>query len=123
MRKRLHLSVRERVEAALVLLRRDNPRAQITVSELCRIAGVSRANLYASHPDVIQGLRVEVSVGQRRTMPMPLSVQMRKLRADLAAETRKNRALVYLVTELRAELQRERARNMHAGIVKGTRRD
>lgn len=54
MRKHQQLSVRERVDAALVLLRRDNPRAQITVSELCRVAGVSRANIYASHKDVVE---------------------------------------------------------------------
>ncbi|UJB67370.1 hypothetical protein YS110_06155 [Acidovorax sp. YS12] len=106
------MSVRERVDAALVLLRRDNPRAQITVSELCRVAGVSRANIYASHKDVVESLRKEVPASPH-VQPASVPTVMKKLREELAAEIRKNRALVYLLTELRAELQREYARNKH----------
>ena len=113
MRKRQHLSVRERVNAALILLRRDNPRARITVSELCRVAGVSRANIYASHQDVVESLRKEVHAASSHAQPVPMPTVMRKLREELAAEIRKNHALVYLVTKLRAELHREYAKHAY----------
>lgn len=83
MRKRQHLSVRERVNAALILLRRDNPRARITVSELCRVAGVSRANIYASHQDVVESLRKEVHAASSHAQPVPMPTVMRKLREEL----------------------------------------
>lgn len=119
MKKGHTLSVRERVDAALILLRKNNPRARITVSELCRTAGVSRANLYASHRDVVQSLRVEARSSLRQTKSSAAPSVMKKLREKLATEVRKNHALVYLVTELRAELQRERVRHARMAAVKG----
>jgi len=106
MKKRISLSVRERIDAALKLARRDNPRAKITVSELSRLAGVSRANLYISHRDVVLGLQSEskvIPLGRRNT---DLSEKLKMVRLELENEIRKNRALVYLVIELRAELRR-----------------
>lgn len=122
MKKGHTLSVRERVDAALILLRKDNPRARITVSELCRTAGVSRANLYASHRDVVQSLRVEARSSPRQKKSSSTPPVMKQLREKLAAEARKNHALVYLVTELRAELQRERVRHSQMAAVKGLMR-
>ena len=119
MKKGHTLSVRERVDAALILLRKNNPRARITVSELCRTAGVSRANLYASHRDVVQSLRVEARSSLRQKKSSATPSVMKKLREKLATEVRKNHALVYLVTELRAELQRERVRHARMAAVKG----
>lgn len=121
MKKSYTLSVRERVDAALILLRRDNPRARITVSELCRIAGVSRVNLYTSHQDVVESLRREVPAASPHAQPASVPTVMKKLREELAAEVRKNRALVYLLTELRAELQRKYARRAHLAPMKRPR--
>lgn len=47
------LSVRERVEAAFAFLASDSGGGRLSVSAVCRLAGVSRANLYSSHPDVV----------------------------------------------------------------------
>ena len=108
MTKKKFLSVRERLDAALKLARRDNPRARITVSELSRLANVSRANLYACHPDVLASLRSEPNVSDPRRHSAAASEKLKQVRMELQEEVRKNRALVYLVTELRAELQRVR---------------
>lgn len=100
------MSVRERIDAALKLARRDNPRARISVSELSRLADVSRANLYASHRDVLANLRSEPNVTRPRRHSADASEELKQIRMELQEEVRKSRALTYLVIELRAELQR-----------------
>lgn len=120
--KKKSLSVRERIDAALKLTRRDNPRARITVSELSRLANVSRANLYMSHPDVLASLRSEPNVSLPRRHDAAASEKLMQVRMELQEEVRKNRALVYLVIELRAELQRIRGQLAGQEPAKNTRR-
>lgn len=110
MKEQIKLSVRERVDAALKLARRENQRAKLTVSELSRLAGVSRANLYASHPDIVLGLRSESRTTRAHRYDAETSKKLAAARLQLAQEVRKNRALIYLVIELRAELQRSQNR-------------
>lgn len=107
--KKNSLSVPERIDAALKLVRSDNPRGRITVSELSRLAGVSRANLYASYPDVLASLRAEPDASRPRRRTGDAPEKLKQVRMNLQEEVRKNRALVYLVVELRAELQRVRS--------------
>jgi AcrR family transcriptional regulator len=117
MKKRISLSVRERIDAALKLARRDNPRAKITVSELSRLAGVSRANLYTSHGDVVLQLQSESKANRQCRSNTDPSEKLKKIRLELENEVRKNRALVYLVIELRAELRRARDQLVRAKAV------
>ncbi|HET9645427.1 MAG TPA: hypothetical protein VFP68_19190 [Burkholderiaceae bacterium] len=109
MRKKKALSVRERIDATLKLALRDNPNARMSVSELSRLADVSRANLYTSHRDVVASLRSKLEVNRRRGHRTDSSETLQQVRKELQAEVGKNRALAYLVIELRAELQRLRA--------------
>ncbi|UIF89464.1 hypothetical protein KAF44_29235 (plasmid) [Cupriavidus necator] len=102
------MSVRERVEAALKVARSESPSSRITVSELSRLAGVSRANLYTSHRDIVASLQSSRKEGHPRQPSTDPSQKLKQLRIELRDQVRKNRALVYLVIELRAELQRTR---------------
>ncbi|HKU28268.1 MAG TPA: hypothetical protein VJQ54_22565 [Candidatus Sulfotelmatobacter sp.] len=108
MNKKTQLSVRERVEAALKIARCENPHSRISVSELSRLAGVSRANLYSSHRDIVASLKPGSGKGQLSRRSADLSEKLKQIRMELRDEVRKNRALVYLLIELRAELQRTR---------------
>jgi hypothetical protein len=108
MSKKIQLSVRERIDAALKIARCDNPRSGITISELSRLAGVSRANLYTSHRDVVLSLQSDFKENRPRQRSADPSEKLKQLRMELRDEVHKNRALVYLVIELRAELQRTR---------------
>lgn len=121
MNKKTQLSVRERIDAALKIARCENPSARITVSELSRLAGVSRANLYTSHRDLVASLQPARGKGQRRPHSADLSERLKKLRMELREEVRKNRALVYLLIELRAELQRTRNQLAEEEHAKGAR--
>lgn len=97
-------SVRDRVEAALALRRHAEPSSPVAISLICRDAGVSRANLYAHYPDLVQKIR---STWAPRTEPAK--------RAELAIEKAVrlpvvDTALLYLCLELRAEVEALRMR-------------
>lgn len=49
------LSVRERIQVALAHL--SSERTQPSIALVCRLAAVSRANLYISHPDILENIR------------------------------------------------------------------
>lgn len=121
MNKTMHLSVRERVEAALKVARSENPSSRISVSELSRLAGVSRANLYTSHRDIVARLQSTPKKGPPRQPGADPSQKLKQLRIELRDQVRKNRALVYLVIELRAELQRTRNQLAEEKQLKGAR--
>lgn len=103
------LSVEERIGAALKLLQVIDPGVPISVSRLAKVAKVSRANLYVSHPDLITSLK---HPAKRRSSQqvMPAREQLEKMRAELEQSRLENRALLYLTGELREEIQRLRVR-------------
>ena len=47
------LNVRDRVQTAILFLRENNGLKAVTVSAVCRAAGVSRASLYQHHRDIV----------------------------------------------------------------------
>ncbi|WP_157421949.1 hypothetical protein [Acidovorax sp. Root219] len=51
------LNVAARISAVISLHNQENPGVPLSVSSLAKQAGVSRANLYVSHPSVIESLR------------------------------------------------------------------
>jgi hypothetical protein len=46
-----------RLEAAISLHETEHPGKPISISQLCKQAGVNRANLYASHPQLLDRIR------------------------------------------------------------------
>lgn len=95
------LSVRERVESVISLRRAEGTLASLTVSELCRLAAVNRASLYAHHRDLIQRVtpartRSEAAV---RTKPSrsEANEQLRSARHQI-------RALLLTIVELQQEI-------------------
>jgi hypothetical protein len=97
-------SVRERVEAALTLRRHAEPASPVAISLICRDAGISRANLYAHYPDLVQTIRA--TWGPRN------EIAKRGGTATVTAARRPavDAALLYLCLELRAEVEALRKR-------------
>ena len=97
------LGVRERVEAVIALRREEGTLAGLSVSELCRLAAVNRASLYAHHRDLIR--QVTASRGRgidaRRTKAPRSEV---KQRHELSVARRQIRALLLTVAELQLEV-------------------
>lgn len=98
------LTVRERIEAAIGLRRHANPALPLSVSAICREAAVSRANLYAHYPDLVQAIR---STWLPRAAP---AQSADKARAPLLDRAPIDKELLYLCLELRAEVEALRRR-------------
>ena len=96
------LSVRERVQAVMALRREEGTLAGLSVSELCRLAAVNRASLYAHHRDLIRQVRASrgrENEARRATAPRPEVKQ----RHELSAARLQIRALLLTVAELQLE--------------------
>jgi hypothetical protein len=65
MTKHSHQSVDERIAGAMAYLIAENRLQTTSVVEFCRIADVSRANLYVHHPEVLASLRCAGSPSPR----------------------------------------------------------
>lgn len=97
------LGVRERVEAVIALRREEGTLASLAVSELCRLAAVNRASLYAHHRDLIRQVTASRGRGnepRRAKAPQPEVNQ----RHELSAARRQIRALLLTVAELQLEV-------------------
>ncbi len=97
------MGVRERVEAVIALRREEGALARLSVSELCRLAAVNRASLYAHHRDLIRQVTASRGRGngpQRAKTPQPEA----KLRRELSAAQRQIHALLLTVAELQLEV-------------------
>ena len=98
------LSVRERIEVALAHLYSE--RKQPSIALVCRLAAVSRANLYTSHPDILEGIR---SLKERKSIPRSRSPQ-KHVDAENRRELKKTvDTLAYTCLELRHALDEQRA--------------
>lgn len=51
------LTVEQRLDAALTVMRREQPNERPSIAALCRAAKVSRANVYESHREYLSKLR------------------------------------------------------------------
>ena len=102
--KEAALSVRERFEAAVHAYRQEHPATYPPIAVICRLAGLNRSNIYATHPDLVATIRpprVRKQVGDKlRRLDKPS-------RADATVENEKLRfkALLYVCLELRAEVE------------------
>ncbi|MGY6252291.1 hypothetical protein [Paraburkholderia caledonica] len=98
------LSVEDRVRAAVHAKRCSDPAIKVSISEVCRLAGVSRAGLYAHHRPLIEELLHDVRASGAESKT---TVNRAEQKPDIEAT---NRALLYLCLELQLELKSMRAR-------------
>ncbi|MBI5790418.1 MAG: hypothetical protein HZA63_02975 [Rhodocyclales bacterium] len=103
------LSVRERVDAVIALRREEGTLASMSVSELCRLAAVNRASLYAHHRDLIRQVTASRGRGDdaRRAKVSRSEVKQRQ---ELAVARRQIRALLVTIAELQLEVAALRRR-------------
>lgn len=105
------LNVVTRIRAAMLAHKTDRELATMSVSAICRAAGVSRANLYVSHPELLREIR---GWGAKEPTKNKLRVE---LAAQLKAEVEKRKllqdrfdALLTVCVEMQAEIMALRAR-------------
>lgn len=104
-------SVRSRVESALALWRHENPQNKPpSISAICRLAGVSRANLYVHHPELLASIR---KAGSNDPAPVKKSSPKRRPATDWHQEAlnldRKYKALLLVYLALETELRHLKA--------------
>lgn len=114
------LSVRERLEAAIGLHKFENPTSSLSISALSKLAGVSRSNIYSSHPDIAEKYRKAKDISTEKERP-DSEKKLIQIRQELLVERKRNVALLFLVTEQREELQRLRAKLNRAETKSGRR--
>lgn len=97
------LTVRERVESVISLRCAEGTLASLTVSELCRLAAVNRASLYAHHRDLIR----RVTAARTRS-GLARSAKPSRSEADerkqLRSARRQIQALLLTIVELQHEV-------------------
>lgn len=106
------LKVLERVQAAVIFLRDNNGYGSVTVSAVCRAAGVSRANLYQHHRDVVdeilrsakQARSGNSSEGGRSRSTTDLDRRVKDLERSLNESESRYRAVLYICLEQQAEI-------------------
>jgi AcrR family transcriptional regulator len=65
------LDVRERVRAAILFLRENNGLKAITVSAVCRAAGLSRCSLYQRYRDIVDEILQSARLGPAESASRP----------------------------------------------------
>jgi hypothetical protein len=100
--------VKLKVENALTYLTNQAPGQRISVSEVCRLAGVSRANLYSSHSDLLAKIRDSNKSSVRRLGTKNAS--NRQLSEELKVLRKKVKALAFLCLELKSRNERLESR-------------
>ncbi|MBU7440905.1 TetR/AcrR family transcriptional regulator [Paraburkholderia fungorum] len=106
------LKVLERVQAAVLFLRDNNGYGSVTVSAVCRAAGVSRANLYQHHRDVVdeisrcakQSRSESASKGRRSRSATDPDLRAKDLERSLNESESRYRAVLYVCLEQQAEI-------------------
>lgn len=108
-RNKPSLSVAERVSAVMQLRQFENSHNPITIAEVCRRSGVNRSNLYATHPDLVAAI-LRRPINSNRDMER-VEKKRSSVNADVgrAEKNSREKALLYLCLELRAEVDKLRA--------------
>lgn len=110
-------TVADKVDAVISLHLAQNPGVSLSVSALARRAGVSRANLYASHRQLLEKLPKKVDVVKSSESRSDRE-KMQKLRTEIAELRRINKALLFLNVELRGEVVRLKRRSVETSSTK-----
>ncbi len=101
------LSVKERIQIELDAHTRENPGQRLSVTEICRRAGVSRSNLYAAHPTLVRDIHGPKAPAKKRVAAAPKAVDQKDTVEWLK---KRNQALLVLYIELQQEVRLLRAR-------------
>jgi hypothetical protein len=99
------LCVVQRIRAVIQLRLVEDPTAKMSVSEVCRLANVNRAGLYANHPALVDEIK-----GGGRSPPKESCKKLtkpEKRKPLFNSETAE--ALLYLCLELQMEVKALRA--------------
>lgn len=99
----------DKISAVIALHNTQSPGVPLSVNSLALQAGVSRANLYASHPDIIASLR-RPKAGDSETRAARRLSRATDLREELEAVKKANKALLMLNDALRNENRRLKQR-------------
>ena len=99
------LDVHARVKAAIQLLKHENPSGRISISDVCAKAGINRANLYASHTDLVDLVHKTWTMAKKSPSGKTEAECNAGLRVELAAAKQRNDALLLLVLEQQAEIE------------------
>lgn len=94
--------VRQKLTAAIALLDAESPGHPIRISVLCRMAGVNRSNIYASHSDILDELkgRMQSSRSDATTCQTECTAPNR----EITRLRLQNKALLYLCIELQSSI-------------------
>ena len=101
------LTIPEKVRAAVKLLKPTVARGKLSISAVCRAAGVSRASLYEHHRDLVNEI-LERPRGKSRDALQAQSsaaARVRELSKALKESEAKYQAVVAVCIELTAELR------------------
>jgi len=104
------LTAEQKFLAALKLYQEENPTGQVSISEICRRAGVNRSSLYVHHRALIDTILVRRRINEKKNNS-EVGKQTKRDQTDKNLMLR-NRSLLYLCLELRAELDGVYARNV-----------
>jgi hypothetical protein len=116
------LSVTERVAAVLQLQKQEHPNQPLSVAEVCRRSGVSRANLYATHPALVAAILGRTSDSVHRAVAKRGDAVSLSVSTVSPAVSAREKSLLYLCVELQAEVQNLRSILGVDSAVKKTRR-
>lgn len=108
MRKPELLSVVQKVEAALTLLKQEGRFSEITVIGVCKLADVNRSNLYERHPEMLQEIEKAGHKPEPRIRSPEKSTE--SLIVELRLVKRQYKALLRLALEQQAEIVSLRSR-------------
>lgn len=99
------LSVGERVAAVIALRKNGDLAKALSISELSRLAKVSRASLYVHHSDLLRELQeAKKKRGLARGTATEKSVGQDSFRKQIADLKIQNKALLFLCVELQSRL-------------------
>lgn len=107
MKKTPELSVEDRVRAVVHAKRHEDPLKRLSVCEICREAGVNRANLYANHRDLLDELLPQLREHARESKRSTRPPNVERNEPPLEEV---NRALLYLCLEMQLEIRSLRSR-------------
>lgn len=103
MESRASGSVRDRIERVLAIFVHNDAPFRGSIAEFCRLAGISRSNLYAHHSDIVHHLRRRFPHSRSRREPPSKG---RDLQAEVHALQETVTALRIICSELNCSLLR-----------------
>lgn len=97
------LNTSERVEAVLTLIKNENGGRGLTISKVCKLANVNRANLYERHPELLAEIRKACHSSPKKVSTDKNTFQVKK--DELTELTTKYKALLKMALEQQAEIE------------------